>query len=314
MKIGIRTLKTALGAGVAIWMAVILNLDNATSAGIITILCIERTKLRSIRVSIDRIIACIMGMLVSGLMFELFGYHPAVFALYILGFIPLLVQFRLQNGFITSTVIVLHIFAYGDFSLALFSNELAIILIGIGMALLLNVYIPSLEHKLIHYQEAIEGKIKVILYEYAVSLERADHDWNGKELLELEALLEEAQALTLQDVENTFLRKEHEYVPYFNMRDKQFEILKRMLPIIAQIKGDIPQRDLFASFMYDMSAEVTSENNADAMLNRLEQKRAMMKALPLPATRAEFESRAELFHLMNEIELYLKLKNRYLND
>nr|WP_241463087.1 aromatic acid exporter family protein [Listeria aquatica] len=44
MKLGMRTLKTAFGATLAIFIAEFLKLDYAVSAGVITVLSIQNTK------------------------------------------------------------------------------------------------------------------------------------------------------------------------------------------------------------------------------------------------------------------------------
>lgn len=43
-KIGYRTIKTAIGAPVAIFIAQLLQLDYAISAAVITMLCIQTTR------------------------------------------------------------------------------------------------------------------------------------------------------------------------------------------------------------------------------------------------------------------------------
>lgn len=66
-KIGYRTLKTALGTALAIYLAQLLHLQNFASAGIITILCIQITQKRSLQASYlicrlfigDRLLICL---------------------------------------------------------------------------------------------------------------------------------------------------------------------------------------------------------------------------------------------------------------
>lgn len=41
---GYRTIKTAVGAGLALWIAQLLHIEFATFAAIIVIMCIEKTK------------------------------------------------------------------------------------------------------------------------------------------------------------------------------------------------------------------------------------------------------------------------------
>lgn len=50
-KIGYRTIKTALGTTLAIYISQLLHLQNFASAGIITILCIQITQKRSLQAS-----------------------------------------------------------------------------------------------------------------------------------------------------------------------------------------------------------------------------------------------------------------------
>ncbi len=65
--IGYRTVKTALGAAVSIFLAQLLQLDFFVSAGIITILCISITKRDSLKISGERIVACLIGLLYATL-------------------------------------------------------------------------------------------------------------------------------------------------------------------------------------------------------------------------------------------------------
>jgi uncharacterized membrane protein YgaE (UPF0421/DUF939 family) len=50
-------------------------------------------------------------------------------------------------------------------TIGLFMNELGIIIIGIGVALIMNLYMPSVDKKLEDYQGKIEENFKVIFSE-----------------------------------------------------------------------------------------------------------------------------------------------------
>lgn len=311
MKIGIRTVKTAVGAGISIWIAMMLHLDFYVSAGILTILCIERTRMRSIQATVKRFVACILGLTTGAFCFTVFGYHPFAFTIYLLIVIPLLNRFKIQEGLIFSSVIALHLFILKSITVAIFWNEFQIILIGIGVALILNSYIPDLKQEVLQYRDLIEEYIKKILFEYATYLDKGDQGWSGKELLQLEETLKQARNIALADIENQLVKKEEDYYYYFLMRQQQYEIIKRMLPIISTLSEDVPQRHMFASFLYYLSENVTSYNKTEASLAQLHEKLESMKKLDLPTTREEFETRANLYHLMNEMELYLTTKNEY---
>lgn len=310
MKIGVRTIKTAVGTGVAIWLAQLINLEFYVFAGILTILSIETTKKRSLNVAMSRIIACILGMFLSGIVFEILGYQIFVISLFILFFIPLLMRLNIQNGFVTSSVIILHVYVLGNFNVNVAINEILLIIIGIGIALIINSYMPDLKHDLKDYSSKIEVKIKKILYEYALYIEKGDQGWTGEQLLELDEMLNESKSIAIRNVENHLLRKQDKYYAYFEMREKQYEILVRMLPIVSKLQQEVPQRKIFAAFLYHLSESVHSGNTAQTQLEKLISNREEMNKLDLPKTREEFETRAALFHLINEIQLYLEIKNR----
>lgn len=313
MKIGLRTVKTALGVGLSVWLAELLHLNFSASAAIIAILCLERTKKRSIQTSLNRFFACVLGLGISSVFFSLLGYHFYVFTIYILLFIPLLVRLKIQSGFVTSVVIALHIYMLKSVTKPIIINEIEIILIGIGVAILLNSYMPNLEKELKEIQEEIENRFKTILFQYGAYIEKGDQKWDGKELLELDSLLNKAKEIGLTKSENHMIVNKKDYYHYFEMREKQFEILNRMLPVVSFLIDDVPQRQIFAEFLYQLSEDVKSDNTADRHLKELETQRVKMKELELPKTRREFETRASLFHLMNEMEYYLKMKINHYN-
>lgn len=314
MKIGLRTIKTALGAGISIWVAELLRLQFSSFAAIICILCIEKTKKQSIRSSLERFAACTLSLVLCGLAFRTLGFNPLVFSLFILVFIPLMVRLHLQKGFANSVVIALHIFTLEKFTLPIALDELQIVIIGVGVALLVNSYMPNVEKKLKETKSAIEEKFKKILFEYGAYLEKGDQGWDGKELLELEEDLNKGKILASQYEENQLGTDKKGYYHYFDMREKQFIILKRMLPIVSSLNEDVVQRRVFAQFMYEISADVKSENTAFIHLKRLENQHLQMKQLELPKSRTEFETRASVFYLMNEMEYYLITKMNYYDE
>jgi uncharacterized membrane protein YgaE (UPF0421/DUF939 family) len=194
-RIGYRTLKTAAGTAISILIAQQFGLDNFASAGILTILCIQVTKRRSLRTAWDRFLACVLVMPFSALFFEGIAYHPIVIGVMLLFFIPTVVMLKATDGVVTSSVIILHIYLANKITIDLFINELGVIIIGIGVALLINVYMPSVDQKLRHFQSEIEGNFKVIFCEMVNYLRTGDSDWTGKEITETAQVLDEAKSI-----------------------------------------------------------------------------------------------------------------------
>ncbi|WP_174734207.1 aromatic acid exporter family protein [Mesobacillus harenae] len=310
-RIGYRTIKTALGTALAIMIAQYLGFENYLSAGILTILCIQVTKKRSLQASWDRFVACLIAMAFSSFFFEGISYHPLVIGLMLLLFIPTVVLAKARGGIVSSSVIILHIYAAGEVTLPLLLNELGIITIGIGVALLMNLYMPSVDKRLEHYQLGIEENFKVIFQEIARYLRGYDSTWSGKELPETAKLIDEAQTIAFQDVENHFLRHENPYYHYFKMREKQFEIIEHVLPTVTSITLTVEQGQMVGSFVDKLADNIHPGNTALKYLEQLMKMRAEFENMPLPDSREEFEARAALLHFVREIERYLVLKSSF---
>jgi uncharacterized membrane protein YgaE (UPF0421/DUF939 family) len=310
MKIGYRVLKTAVGVALAVAVAQYLQLENYTFAGIIALLSIRETKKRSVVSSIVRLFTALIGMGLCYVFFELLTYHPLMIAVLLLFFIPLLVKFKLQEGIVTSIVIILHLYTQKEINFSLLAHELAAFFIGVGIAMLVNLYMPNATKDLNKYKKQIEGNFQRILSELAVYLRAGDSLWAGKEMTETPELLEKAQNAAIRYAENQLTRQDDRFYVYFRMREKQFEIIERLLPIVTSLPGTVEQGRRIATFLEELSAAVSDQNTTDIFLSRLRQMRAAFRDMPLPKTREEFEARAALYHFCNEIEQYLLLKSR----
>ncbi|WP_282154776.1 aromatic acid exporter family protein [Cytobacillus gottheilii] len=310
-RIGYRTIKTAVGTSIAIMIAQMFGLENYVSAGIITILCIQVTKKKSLMASWARFFACLMSMVFASLFFELIAFHPLVIGLLLLFFIPVTVMMKVNDGIVTSSVIILHIYNAGEVTRELLINELGLITIGIGVALLANLYMPSLDGKLIEYQQQIEENFKIIFDEIVKYLRTNESNWDGSELTETYALIEEARALANRDTENRFIQQENLYYSYFRMREKQFEIIERVLPSITSISLQLEQGEMIADFIEELSEHIHPGNTAIVYIEKLLRMRLQFQNMELPKTREEFEARAALLHFTQEMEQYMIIKSNF---
>ncbi|MDP1419289.1 aromatic acid exporter family protein [Peribacillus simplex] len=310
-KIGYRTIKTALGATLAIIIAQMLNLEYFSAAGIIAILCIQVTKKKSVYASWHRFLACLIAMAYASLLFQFIAFHPLIIGLILLIFIPTTVALKVNEGIVTSSVIIMHLYGAGDITFSLLINETILIAVGVGVALVMNLYMPSVDDKLLAYQESIETNFSAILMGIVRYLRDNDHTWDGKEITDTANLLNQAKSLAFRDVENHFLREEDLYYHYFKMREKQFEIIERILPLVTNIPLVVRQSGIVADFIEDLAENVHPQNTAILYLKKLEEMEIHFRGMALPQTREEFESRAALLQLMKEMERYLLLKHSF---
>ncbi|MEH7308104.1 aromatic acid exporter family protein [Neobacillus drentensis] len=310
-RIGYRTIKTAVGTAIAILLAQQFGLQNFASAGILTILCIQVTKRRSLRTAWDRFLACVLAMPFSALFFEGISYHPIVIGIMLFFFIPTIVMLKAKDGIVTSSVIILHIYMAKKVTMDIFLNELGVITIGIGVALLVNLYMPSVDRKLLDYVSELEENFKIIFCEIVNYLRTGEGRWAGKEITVSAQLLDEAIALALQDVENHFLRDENMYFHYFKMREKQFAIIERILPLVTSITHTVKQGHMIADFLEELSDNIHSRNTAHIYIEKLREMKKIFQEMELPQTREEFEVRAALLQLVNEMNDYLIIKSTF---
>ena len=311
VKIGYRTIKTAIGTPLAVSIAQLLGLTNFVSAGILTILCIQPSRKKSVLSALYRFFACILAILFSMIFFGLFDYHPLVVGMIVAVFIPVTVYFKITQGITTSMVIILNIYGAGAIEFSFILEQILLILIGIGTGLIVNLYMPSFDKKLYKKQIELEKLFQTILQEIALYIKEDRMEWDGKELTKSEQLLEEAKELVEVDRENHMLRSNHSYYDYFQMRSKQYEILQQMLPLVTRLPKKDSISEQIALFFEKLSKSVHPGNTAILFLDELKQLRIQFHEKELPQSKEEFETRASLFQLLHEIEEYLLIKNKF---
>ncbi|UOQ49765.1 aromatic acid exporter family protein [Gracilibacillus caseinilyticus] len=312
--IGYRTIKTALGAALAIFIAEQLQLDFYVSAGITAILCISVTRKDSLKASWQRIVACVIGLALATVLFELIGYNVIVLCALLLLFIPIVVYVNAKKGIVTSTVFMLHLYTLEHVTVGILLNEILLLLIGVGAALLMNTYMPSNEKQMRNIQGEIEQCFQKVWSEYARYLRENITDWSGEELIIASRKIDEGLANALKATDNHLFRHDDYFYQYFKMRESLLEIMERMLPLISTLDYTVVQSQKIAAFMEELSNAVHPGNTAIYYLKRLEELTAEFREMELPHSRREFEVRSALFHLLYEMENYLTIKKKFKPD
>lgn len=305
LKIGFRTVKTALGVSISVFLAQTLQLQYFTAAGILTLLCIQKSRKQSLKAALSRLFACLSSLFLSSILFELIGYKPYAFFVLLLFFIPLCVLLRIQEGIASSSVIVMHVYMHGRWEPMFFLNEIGVISIGLGVALLINWYMPSIDKTLTQYKDQVDGLIAAILKEVALYLKEGKTAWDGKELILLGDVLSKAGSLATLDAENN-MQGESSYRHYFSRKRRQYEILERMLPAVSGISIQLEQGQRIGELVEEMNAHMSTGIPAPYLAEKLRGIRDYHKLLPLPVTRDEFENRASLYAVANELERFIQ--------
>ncbi|MBR3217155.1 MAG: aromatic acid exporter family protein [Exiguobacterium sp.] len=314
MKIGTRTLKTAVAAGIAMLISETIHLDYFVFAAIIAILSIQETRKKSIRASFERVMASLLAIGMGAVMFTLLGYSPVTLTLYFVIFIPLVQQLKLQDGFITSVVILTHLYTEAQFTLELFINELLLIAIGVGVGLVVNMYMPTLDREIERIKENIDRSLAVLFYDVAACVETGVYNNHSMMLIKTRDYLKEGKDLALRRMGNSIgKRNEDMDYLYFRMRERQYDILKRVADNAREITMVVNEAKPVAAFLRRVGDHVNEQADASVFLQELEEMiEHYRKNVPLPTTREEFEVRSSLLNILSDIKRYLILKERYI--
>jgi uncharacterized membrane protein YgaE (UPF0421/DUF939 family) len=313
--IGTRTLKTGIGAPVSIILATVFGLKYSVAAGIITMLSIQSTKRESIQIALKRIVACVLALILASIFFNIFGYSPVVFGVFLLAFIPVTAKFNLEEGIIVSSVIVTHLLVEKSTSLQLVFNELALMVIGVGIALFLNLYMPSRENLIKEDQKYIEENMKKILIKMSAALKEHDSSFADDELFrELDDRIKAAKRRAYKNLNNYLIRDMSYYVEYMEMRRQQFKTLKRMKDNFRRFSIADEHTVKVADYTEKISKDFYEKNTAEGLLKELEDLRGEFRNMNLPSTREEFENRAMLYQFLNDLEQFLLIKFEFMKN
>ncbi|KDP66368.1 PF06081 family protein [Staphylococcus epidermidis VCU111] len=309
-KIGFRTVKTAVGMTLGVIICKLLGLDNYASSAILVVLCIKHTKMHSVQAILSRLVSCLLILFLGSAIFSLLGQHAFVLGLIVLLFIPLTVVLNVQEGVITSCVILLHVFNAKAINGHLILNEIMLLIVGLGIAFLMNLMMPSLDKKLNHFKQDIENQITEIFNIFSQACSMHNDHLNIK----FDSLLlniKKAKSLAFRDVKNHFVRNENSFYHYFDMREEQVELLKRMTSLLERINTDDPILEKISRLMYEIGSNVNSNDYTALRLHSLYEIRLSLDDLPLPTTHKTLNSRAHIIQILNELEEYLNIKSQF---
>lgn len=307
-KVGYRTLKTAIATPLSMFIAQSLGVNNVATAGILTMLCIQPSRKKSFETAAHRFLACLLAIAFSAVFFEVFGYSAIVLSVLLMVFIPTTIFFKIERGIFTSTVITLNIYLFESLNLNFITNQLYLIIIGIGTGFLINLYMPSLDKKLEQLKKSVEVRFLIIFRQMSKIIKGKDTNWLRSEFAELEDLFENATELVQRDKENRMYGNKHSYSDYFQMRKYQFELLQRMLVLLDKLPENRKVNTEIVQFIEKLGEAVHTEDTASRYLEELQALKEKFKQIELPKDYKDFETKSVLFQLLQELDLYLSVK------
>ncbi|MEG3297327.1 aromatic acid exporter family protein [Streptococcus suis] len=308
MSLSLRTIKLIFATVLAISLATALGLSYATAAGIIAILSVLDTRKSSFKMARNRLFSTLLALTIAVLTFALFGFGIWTLGIYLALYVPLAYRFNWEAGIAPSTVLVTHLLLEQDISLIFLGNELTLFLIGAGLALLFNLYMPSQEKKIQAYHDQVEDLLKQILLRFEAFLLNGDGRNEAELITQLDQTLAQALKVVYLDRHNQLFQQTNYQVHYFEMRAAQNKILRTMAGNINKCLLEGRENVILSSLFERAAQQLSRENSAKELLLDIELFHATFRERPLPQTRGEFETRATLFQLLHDMEAFIRLK------
>ena len=307
-----KTVKMALSATIAIIISNYMGLQFGVTSGIIAILSIQDTKKEALLVGGKRIISSTIAIILSYAIYMLLGNNPILFGLFLLIFIPTTKVLKISEGMVIGAVLSTHLLMSTNINLTWIINESKLNAIGIGVAMLFNLYSVSLEDNFEKNKARIEDYFRAILSDMAVSLVTQTVPVYEQEVfLSVEKLIKNTKVMA-QIINNNHLFKSNDYyVSYIDMRTIQLEAIKRMQRHFSRFYMKYEQTRILSEFTNDVAMNIHEDNDCVELINKLTLLRKDYENMALPKNRTEFENRALLFQFLNDLEDFLIIKKEF---
>lgn len=312
-----RSLKIAMAAMLAIALAGALGLRYSATAGIITILSIQGTKLETFKTAGKRALAFLCALVLAGLCYGLMGYSVWAFGVYLLLFVLLCLEMGWQEAIAMDSVLVSH-FLGQDAFFPLLGNEVLLFVVGTGFGILVNLHLRSRREQFTQLSDQADEQMKKILGDMARWLARDDRSFvlpheswpgHGGDCFELlQEVLAQAEACAVANYGNAPFSRDTYELDYVRMRQQQSVILHAVYDNIRGIAYLPRQAGQVAELLEQICQEYHRCNNVEGLLSQMEELLADMQTQPLPQSREEFEARAVLFYILKQLEELLEVK------
>lgn len=316
-KIVLRAFKIGVGSSVALVIASMLELDQVAPAGTIALLTLMSTKWDTVRLSIYRILSFFIAVLLAGTIFNFIDDGWIGYGLYVFANVLIAGMLDWMGTISVNALVGVHFLTNGEYTLEFVWNELLLVLIGVVIALIMNLFNDDHNRKqdIIDGMRYVEYQLQAIIGELAMYLSGKPMEqnvWLDMRALEadIQAYVKEAQEYQ----ENTFQSHPGYYIDYFEMRYQQCKILHNLHSEMRKVRSLPVQAHVVSEYLLYMKQYVVEVNVPGKQIEKLEELFEDMKRERLPRTREEFESRAILYHILMDIEDFLLTKKKFVDS
>ncbi len=308
-------IKLCVAVVLGIAIANLLKLDYQTSAGIVAILTILRTKRETIQTAVGRALAFVAALLISFACFYFFGLTIEAYLLFFLIYIFVCHMMNWTYAITLNAVLVSHFVTSGRLDGAAVRNEVLIFLIGVGVGILMNLHLRKNVHHFEKMKKETDAHIIHILERMSQRMEDHDMtDYNGQCFDELREILRDTKNMAEFNYNNQFNKYDRFDLEYIAMRERQCVVLYEMYSLIRHLETTPATTHKVSEFLAMLSNVLDETNDGTQLMEKFKEMDAYMKAHPLPVERQEFEDRARLFCFMRNMEHFIRIKMDFIKE
>ncbi len=301
------TIKTSIAATLSLLVAQALGLKFSSSAGIITILDIFETRKATIKGGLKRTLSATIALVLGILVFEIFDYKTWAFGLYLLLFLPLSFLLKIELGLGPSSVVVTHLLSYGEINSSIIFNELGLILIGTGFAMLTNLYAPESQDKLKKWIEDIDEDIKDILIFFGDTLvNNLDVKIYEGKIKKLEDDITKALNLAIIENDNRIENSKNLLIG-LSHREREMDILMEMYDDLKSIPKEYTDGKLISDLMIDTANNLSDNGDMVKVKKRIEFLQEHFHMMELPETHEDFIIRSSIFQVFRSLNQFIDI-------
>ena len=307
----LKILKLSIGCCVAIFIAWILKLEYFTVAGVITLLTVKNTRKETLKGTLGKIYGFILCTTLSYLCFNTLGYHLYSFSIYVFIIISLCFLLKIQDVIAMCVVLASHYYLQSSVSMYWILNECGLFIIGAGIGIIINMYIPSNINKIYSRQLKLQEEVSSILIKIAELIVNPNKEYNcSNDLNTLNTLIKNGISDAYDNMNNNLLSDTKFFLEHMEIIKSQGLILENLYTYVSQL-SDIPlQGHIVSAFIHKIGYSSFEIKTVNSLLDELDRLVIGIKNQPLPVDRIEFENRAILFLCLTEIrKLLINRKN-----
>lgn len=293
-------LKMLVGFIIAFSVAYLFELPYSYTAGVIAILHLWYSRDNVFKAALTRLLASVIGLAVSALLFYLFGYNLINLFMMVLAVLAVLYLLKLEYGATIALVLIGQQWAEQTTWAPL--NALLIMIIGTIPALLLNFF-TFRKSKVLYQQQILLDQAIAKLF---INIEAITED----DLVNVNNVLENTKQSLQVALENYKIENIMQAFSYINVRAEQIKILEDIVKTLNSLY-DSPYKQKIIDYLHLFKDRIGFTDFASDLLVKHDQLLMSYRELPLPQTREEFEHRAALYGVLLEIKQFLLLKKAY---